>query len=175
MFPDYILRAGAGVYQIYSGTSKWSFWWTLYDDPRDSSMIEYGNIESYIELFPEEIPEQIKNNKKTLDTIWVANVNGRYIGFDETNLDMLGEMEFYGFHFTFANSTNIVIYDSEKETVTVIRENPAIIREGRIAVNRDELVTVRFEDYLTEQEARILYENFSEYKQRLDARRRTIR
>lgn len=43
MFPVNILRAGAGVYQIYSGTSSWKYWWTFFDDPRDSAMIWYGN------------------------------------------------------------------------------------------------------------------------------------
>ena len=43
MFPVHILRAGAGVYQIYSGTSKWKYWWSFFDDPRDSAMISYGN------------------------------------------------------------------------------------------------------------------------------------
>lgn len=43
MFPVKILRAGAGVYQIYSSTSKWQYWWTFFDDPRDSAMILYGN------------------------------------------------------------------------------------------------------------------------------------
>ena len=43
MFPVHILRAGAGVYQIYSGTSRWKYWWSFFDDPRDSAMISYGN------------------------------------------------------------------------------------------------------------------------------------
>ena len=42
MFPLGILRAGAGVYQIYSGTSKWSYRFTFFDDPRDSTMIVLG-------------------------------------------------------------------------------------------------------------------------------------
>lgn len=44
MFPVQILRAGAGVYQIYSNTLKWQYWWMFFDDPRDSSMISYGNL-----------------------------------------------------------------------------------------------------------------------------------
>lgn len=43
MFPLWILRAGAGVYQIYSGTSRWSYWFTFFDDYRDSSMITWGH------------------------------------------------------------------------------------------------------------------------------------
>ena len=42
MFPEKILRVGAGVYQIYSGTSRFNYFWTFFDDPRDSSMISYG-------------------------------------------------------------------------------------------------------------------------------------
>lgn len=43
MFPSGILRAGAGAYQIYSGTSRWDYWSTFFDDPRDSSMIAWGH------------------------------------------------------------------------------------------------------------------------------------
>ena len=40
--PDTVLRAGADVYQIYSKTSDIRFWWSFFDDPRDSSMIRWG-------------------------------------------------------------------------------------------------------------------------------------
>lgn len=41
-FPSSVLRAGAGIYQIKSGTSKFKYWFTFFDDPRDSSMIALG-------------------------------------------------------------------------------------------------------------------------------------
>jgi len=44
MFPITILRMGGGIYQVYSGTSSRSYRWTFFDDPRDSSMILFGNI-----------------------------------------------------------------------------------------------------------------------------------
>ena len=36
------LQLGAGMYQILSETSKWSYYDTYFDDPYDSSMIELG-------------------------------------------------------------------------------------------------------------------------------------
>jgi len=43
MFPLIILRVGAGIYQLYSGTSSVRFVNSFFDDPRDSSMIVLGN------------------------------------------------------------------------------------------------------------------------------------
>jgi RHS repeat-associated protein len=42
LFPKYFLCAGAGVYQIISGTSKWSYRFSYFDDPRDTKMIKMG-------------------------------------------------------------------------------------------------------------------------------------
>lgn len=36
------LCAGAGLYQIYSGTSSWKFWYSFFDDPRDTLCISMG-------------------------------------------------------------------------------------------------------------------------------------
>jgi RHS repeat-associated protein len=36
------LCTGAGIYQIYSGTSKWSYWYSFFDDPRDTYCISVG-------------------------------------------------------------------------------------------------------------------------------------
>ncbi|MCR2033420.1 DNRLRE domain-containing protein [Anaerofustis stercorihominis] len=41
-FSRAVLCAGAGAYQIKSGTSKWKFWWSYGDDPRDTQMIRLG-------------------------------------------------------------------------------------------------------------------------------------
>ncbi|UHA74523.1 RHS repeat-associated core domain-containing protein [Paenibacillus sp. 481] len=41
-YSDSFLTAGAGGYQIYSGTSQWSYYSTWFDDPRDSAMIGVG-------------------------------------------------------------------------------------------------------------------------------------
>ena len=41
LYTSGFLHFGAGVYQIFSG-SKWEYWSTLFDEPRDSEMIEYG-------------------------------------------------------------------------------------------------------------------------------------
>ena len=38
------LCTGAGIYQIYSGTSKWSYWYSFFDDPRDTFCISIGRI-----------------------------------------------------------------------------------------------------------------------------------
>lgn len=44
MFPVNILRLGAGAYQVYSHKKViWTYYWTFFDDPRDSSMISYGH------------------------------------------------------------------------------------------------------------------------------------
>lgn len=37
-----VLRLAAGIYQIYSGTSKWKFAFTYFDDPLDSKAISDG-------------------------------------------------------------------------------------------------------------------------------------
>ena len=39
---EWFAKMGAGIYQINSGTSKWSYWNSLGDDPRDQRMIERG-------------------------------------------------------------------------------------------------------------------------------------
>lgn len=36
------LKIGAGLYQIYSGTSEWSYISSYFDDPRDSAAIQQG-------------------------------------------------------------------------------------------------------------------------------------
>ncbi len=40
--PKWMLTAGAGLYQVYSGTSDWSYISTFFDDPRDFHFIENG-------------------------------------------------------------------------------------------------------------------------------------
>ena len=45
MYSPWFLHFGAGVVQILVGT-KWKYWKTLFDEPRDSDMIDYG-IELY--------------------------------------------------------------------------------------------------------------------------------
>lgn len=40
--PKWLLTAGAGLYQVYSGTSDWSYVKTFFDDPRDFHFIEEG-------------------------------------------------------------------------------------------------------------------------------------
>ena len=34
--------SGAGLYQIYSGTSSWKYWYSFFDDPRDTAYISVG-------------------------------------------------------------------------------------------------------------------------------------
>jgi hypothetical protein len=41
-FPEEFALAGAGFYQVYSGTSNWSFISSYFDDPNDSEMISLG-------------------------------------------------------------------------------------------------------------------------------------
>ncbi len=41
-FPEEFAQAGAGFYQVLSGTSSWSFISSYFDDPRDSEMISLG-------------------------------------------------------------------------------------------------------------------------------------
>ncbi|MFC0212338.1 RHS repeat-associated core domain-containing protein [Paenibacillus chartarius] len=41
-YSDTFLKAGAGVYQIYSGTSQVSYYSSWFDDPRDQAMIQLG-------------------------------------------------------------------------------------------------------------------------------------
>ena len=41
LYPPSFLHLGAGVYQIITG-SKWQYWYTFFDEPRDSEMISYG-------------------------------------------------------------------------------------------------------------------------------------
>lgn len=42
LFSKPTLRMGAGMYQIYSGTSRWKYFMSYFDDPRDSAFIRYG-------------------------------------------------------------------------------------------------------------------------------------
>lgn len=41
-YSDTFLESGAGFYQIYSGTSSWSYYSSWFDDPRDTEMIGLG-------------------------------------------------------------------------------------------------------------------------------------
>ncbi len=42
LFRKTTLCAGAGMYQIYSGTSDWKYISSYFDDPRDSKAIKLG-------------------------------------------------------------------------------------------------------------------------------------
>lgn len=42
IFSKITLCAGAGMYQIYSGTSKWEYIKSYFDDPRDTKYIKIG-------------------------------------------------------------------------------------------------------------------------------------
>ena len=42
IFDADMLKFGAGVYQVYSGTSSWEYASSYFDDPLDSMCIEYG-------------------------------------------------------------------------------------------------------------------------------------
>jgi hypothetical protein len=41
-FTDYVLKLAAGMYQVYSGTSEWSYIFHYYDDPADQNAINDG-------------------------------------------------------------------------------------------------------------------------------------
>ncbi|GGG17402.1 hypothetical protein GCM10010916_37800 [Paenibacillus abyssi] len=41
-YDDTFLTGGAGLFQIYSGTSEWKYISTYFDDPRDFAMIQVG-------------------------------------------------------------------------------------------------------------------------------------
>lgn len=43
IFSERTLYTGAGIYQIYSGTSSWRFWYSFFDDPRDTACIKIGH------------------------------------------------------------------------------------------------------------------------------------
>lgn len=42
VFKAVTLCTGAGIYQIFSGTSSWSYWYSFFDDPRDTRYILLG-------------------------------------------------------------------------------------------------------------------------------------
>lgn len=42
VFSGATLKSIAGVYQLYSGTSSWSYWKTYFDDPNDTHEIQKG-------------------------------------------------------------------------------------------------------------------------------------
>ena len=42
LFSSLTLCVGAGIYQAYSGTSKWKYWYTFFDDPRNTYCILIG-------------------------------------------------------------------------------------------------------------------------------------
>ena len=42
VFKAITLCTGAGIYQIFSGTSSWSYWYSFFDDPRDTRYILLG-------------------------------------------------------------------------------------------------------------------------------------
>ncbi len=42
IFSSKTLCLGAGIYQIYSKTSSWKFWYSFFDDPRDTACILIG-------------------------------------------------------------------------------------------------------------------------------------
>lgn len=41
-FNNTVLKSAAGMYQVYSGTSKWSFISSFFDDPADQDAITDG-------------------------------------------------------------------------------------------------------------------------------------
>ncbi|GBF74333.1 hypothetical protein PA598K_02671 [Paenibacillus sp. 598K] len=49
-YDDTFLKSGAGIYQIYSGTSEWGYVSSYFDDPRDSAMIQVG-IDIYNSIY----------------------------------------------------------------------------------------------------------------------------
>lgn len=49
--PMEILCGGAGAYQIISRTSKWYYFASYYDDPRDNIMIRYGYGLAKLDIF----------------------------------------------------------------------------------------------------------------------------
>lgn len=62
MFSKNFLCAGAGLYQIKSGTSKWKYALSYGDDPHDTDMIKFG-----VDLYKRtNEPVYGKKNKKYL-------------------------------------------------------------------------------------------------------------
>jgi len=41
-YSEIVLKTAAGAYQVFSGTSSWSFMTSYFDDPADQAAIEDG-------------------------------------------------------------------------------------------------------------------------------------
>ena len=132
-------------------------------EPTQTEPAENG--ESYIELFPGELPEKLKKTFEHYNTqTWIQNVNGRYIGIRKFEPDDIRAFTCYyatgyGYHFMLPDISRIYIYDLSTDALTEVKSG-----QGSETVDgKNTASSETLETYLTEEEVRILFENLPRY------------
>jgi len=104
--------------------------------------------EDRVVLMPEEFPEEMRKaieENGFQDTVWVANVNGRYLGVGIGQADEYMERILYDYYFGFPAMSNIYIFDTNTNLLT------GLWHAGRTT---DEICSL-----ISEDEVRILHDN----------------
>lgn len=105
--------------------------------------------EDHVVLMPEEFPEEMRKaieENGIQDTVWVANVNGRYLGVCIGQAEEYMERILYDYYFGFPAMSNIYIFDANTNTLI------GLWHAGRTT---DEVYSL-----ISEDEVRILHDNF---------------
>ena len=96
-------------------------------------------------LMPEEFPEEMRKaieENGIQDTVWVANVNGRYLGVDIGQADAYMEWTIYGYYFGFPALSTIRIFDSDTNSLIVLAtgtDKESLISENEVRILHDNL------------------------------------
>ena len=104
--------------------------------------------EDHVVLMPEEFPEEMRKaieENGIQDTVWVANVNGRYLGVGIGQAEEYMERILYDYYFGFPAASNIYIFDTNTNLLT------GLWHAGRTT---DEICSL-----ISEDEVRILHDN----------------
>ena len=98
-------------------------------------------------MFPEALPEELKKAAEAQgipETVWVADVQGRYIGLESGIPALIEQKAAFGYLFEFPSPTTIWVFDSETNSLTSDRSCP-------------------LEELLSEEETRILNNSLKTY------------
>ncbi len=97
--------------------------------------------EDHVVLMPEEMRKAIEENG-IQDTVWVANVNGRYLGVDIGQADAYMEWTVYGYYFGFPALSTIRIFDSDTNSLITLAtgtDKESLISENEVRILHDNL------------------------------------
>ena len=90
------------------------------------------------------------------DIVWVANVNGRYLGITMGEAELVDKKTGYGYTLSFPNGSCICAFDTESNFLSGLGPYSS-------KVEKDSL-----EEFLSEKEVKVLYDNLPAYFQKYD-------